>query len=946
MRTALVVLALTLSALTVAEAKTRFSRYRSWNSRMYPVWRDDDPRYKNCWKGGPVTFDVRNDAPTLTGAKATFNIDVGFPPNQTLLPDGQVVWAKNCTVDGTQYQQGQPVYPERNSPDEWSGVFPDGTPYTGNTGRKPRYIYVWKTWGRYWQVADGPSSLLSIGTDNVPLGSYNMEVVIYHCRGKDRFIPLGYASTQFSIIDQIPFRVSLSQVNDLNQNDQSFVQNRAVSFSVDLHDPSQYLSGSDVTFTWDFGDNSGTLISRENMVTHTYLAAGSFRPQVVLMASIPNTCDPDPTIGGATAEPTLPPVDPDTTGRNPGQLAAFLLQPDCTGGDTSVTPDISLAVPASAAAPAAEGTATGTDAAAGTDAATVDAAAAADATTVDAATTGDAATVDAAADAATVDAAAAADTATVDAAAADAAETVDAAAADAATVDAGAAADAAAVDAAAADAATVDAADAADAAVVDAAVGTEVAAAAAAPTIPAAAADAVAAVATVATNVAADAVTVANAAAAVAATVANAAAAAGITVANAAAADAVTVANAAAAAAADAAAAAEAAAADAAAAAAAAAAGAINVDAAVAADATADATVAAADTAAAAEEPAAPEDGATVAPLVEAAAEGAAVDLAATVLPEAPAAEDAAVVDAAVATEAAAVVAVVPVADEAELAVNANDVAATEAAVIVAATPDENEVALNALTAVPVPPTAAAAAVNEIGAQVEVEVGTEAAQMALVVAKRQAPEMPADNGCNIVRYGSFSTELQIVQGIENVEIVEVNNVVTLSTEVDQNAVDLTVTCQGSMPSEVCTVISDADCATPVQTMCNAVAPDPDCQMVLRQFFNDTGVFCINVSLTNEVSLAMTSARVSVTVGSASSAGGAVGVVMGMLVLACVAGVLALAYRRFKQYRPLSEDSADSPLGSSGRTSVPLLLWNLLSRQSAGESRPLLQGRVV
>lgn len=47
-----------------------------------------------------MTFDVRNDAPTLTGAKATFNIDVRFPPNQTMLNDGQVVWSRNCTVDG------------------------------------------------------------------------------------------------------------------------------------------------------------------------------------------------------------------------------------------------------------------------------------------------------------------------------------------------------------------------------------------------------------------------------------------------------------------------------------------------------------------------------------------------------------------------------------------------------------------------------------------------------------------------------------------------------------------------------------------------------------------------------------------------------------------------------------------------------------------------------
>lgn len=70
----------------------------------------------------------------------------------------------------------------------------------------------------------------------------------------------------------------------------------------------------------------------------------------------------------------------------------------------------------------------------------------------------------------------------------------------------------------------------------------------------------------------------------------------------------------------------------------------------------------------------------------------------------------------------------------------------------------------------------------------------------------------------------------------------------------------------SLPNEVCTVISDADCITPVETVCNAATPSPDCQMILRQFFNDSGVFCINVSLTNDVSLAVASARVSVTLG--------------------------------------------------------------------------------
>lgn len=43
---------------------------------------------------------------------------------------------------------GQAVYPEPNIPQEWNGVFPDGTPFTKISNQKPRFIYVWKTWGK------------------------------------------------------------------------------------------------------------------------------------------------------------------------------------------------------------------------------------------------------------------------------------------------------------------------------------------------------------------------------------------------------------------------------------------------------------------------------------------------------------------------------------------------------------------------------------------------------------------------------------------------------------------------------------------------------------------------------------------------------------------------------------------------------------------------------
>ncbi|KAL4655595.1 melanocyte protein PMEL [Arapaima gigas] len=728
MKTILTALILAVFFSTLARCSSHFRRYRSWNSRMYPVWNNGDSRYKDCWTGGEVTFDIQNDSPTLTGAKTTFNIDLRFPLNQIVLPGGQVVWAQNCTVNGTHYHQGQPVYPEHNGTREWSGVFPDGTPFTETSDRKPRYVYVWKTWGRYWQVADGPSSSLTIGTDNIPLGSYSMEVVIYHYRGKDKFIPLGYAYTRFSITDLVPFTVSVSQMNDVNEADQNFIQNRAIAFSISLHDPSHYLKESDIIFNWDFGDNSGTLISRELSVTHTYIYPGSFRPQVVLQASIPNpgcttTANPgtpvNPTVDPVTSQPPPTPAEQGSTGTaaNPSQQQ--------TGDILLTSPnEIALAVSAQPAVAEVEGGVTVVLA----PEAEIPALSAAEVTTG------------------------------ADGNAAPAAEEV-----------------------------------------------------------------------VVAPSLAAS-----QAPVMVEASVTDTAGAEGLV---------------------------------------------INA---------ATSTVPA------------DMDLAISAVVADAANTAAPMDAAAVTIPQAD------VTPAVSISAAAVVVPSVTLPGEAEAA--ELDTEAEEA---------------------------------DSGVQVPEII---AAETPLVVAKRQAPEISPD-GCIIYRYGSYSADLNIVgklcsQGIESVEIVQVANV--MMSEMQQNAVDLTVTCQGSLPNKVCTVISDADCATPVQTVCNAVTPSSECQLILRQFFNDSGVFCINVSMTNNVSLAVTSARVSVTTGSSSMAARTVLIVLGVMVLACAVGAVAFTYRRFKQYHPLREDSLESP----GRTPISVLFWNFLSQHTAGESRPLLQGRVV
>ncbi|XP_042369584.1 melanocyte protein PMEL-like, partial [Plectropomus leopardus] len=165
----------------------------------------------------------------------------------------------------------------------------------------------------------------------------------------------------------------------------------------------------------------------------------------------------------------------------------------------------------------------------------------------------------------------------------------------------------------------------------------------------------------------------------------------------------------------------------------------------------------------------------------------------------------------------------------------------------------------------------------------------------VLVAKRDADDKPSDDDCVIYRYGSFCTGIEVFEGIEKVEIVQMDNAVIATPDMDKNVLDVTVTCQGSFPKEVCSVILDAECLKPIHTACNMVEPSKECQLVLRHFFNDSGVYCINVSMANDVSLAATSAKVNVDKGSGLSSPGTIAMVMGVLVLVLAVGVVAYSY---------------------------------------------------
>ncbi|XP_073519811.1 melanocyte protein PMEL isoform X2 [Phyllobates terribilis] len=655
---------------------------------MYPVWKGSEAQKRDCWTGGQVTFTIQNDAPTLTGAKATFYIQLNFPHNQTLLPNGQVVWSQNYTDNSTWVSAGEPVYPDESAEGS-KCTFPDGRPFPREAEKKrSKFVYVWQAWGKYWQVVDGPSSNLTVETDGIPLGSYTMDVVVYHYRGRQKFIPIGSTSSQFAITDQIPVSVSISQVLDLDQEDRRFIQNRAVSFSVAVHDPSNYLETSDISFSWDFGDESGTLITRNTGVTHTYVSPGVFKAKVVVQAAIPiSPC--------GSAAPVVTTAQEDVTTNQPAEPTTGAAT---TNGQLTVVPsDTTVLVPINSTL-------------------------------------------------------------------------------------------------------SLDGAD--DLSVTETSVNNEVA------------------LDSASVEPGTDQATVPNA-------------------------------------------------------------------------------ILEAETS----------------QVVVVSGEDAVTEALPDVLPT---------TQEVIPSNAAAITEVVPT----EVVETGTRLAE-----------DTVESAAPSATTEEVSSTLAPAEVTDLAASSEAVQITAANGEVLLLAKRQAPEGQYV-GCLLYRYGTFASDLEIVSGIESVQIVQVEPIVATGLE---NAVDLMVTCQGSVPREACTVISDLNCENPQQTVCNPVEPSSDCQLVLRQVFNDTGVYCVNVSLTDDVSLAVASAQVSVSSGAASSVSG-IAVTVGVLLVALAVATVAYTYRHLKTYTPLRTEHSGNWFPD--RPSLRLFIQNALGRSLSGENSPLLNGRVV
>nr|XP_032818521.1 transmembrane glycoprotein NMB [Petromyzon marinus] len=199
----------------------------------------------------------------------------------------------------------------------------------------------------------------------------------------------------------------------------------------------------------------------------------------------------------------------------------------------------------------------------------------------------------------------------------------------------------------------------------------------------------------------------------------------------------------------------------------------------------------------------------------------------------------------------------------------------------------------------------------------------------------KSPPTPSPT-CQLVRYGSFTANVTIVEGISSVAVVALMpSVVTMQ---GGGAVDFMVTCSGSLPSEVCTVVSDEACVWPVSGSCRPLvlaAGDP-CSLTLREQFNGSGIFCLNVSLADAVSLAVVSTYVDFNAESTSAKFLGPAVFFAGIVPLVLLGLLF--YKKYRQYTPVAPPGMELSHGPG------TLDWVKFIRNKSGEKNPLLNAQ--
>ncbi|NXR98405.1 QNR71 protein, partial [Oxylabes madagascariensis] len=120
-----------------------------------------------------------------------------------------------------------------------------------------------------------------------------------------------------------------------------------------------------------------------------------------------------------------------------------------------------------------------------------------------------------------------------------------------------------------------------------------------------------------------------------------------------------------------------------------------------------------------------------------------------------------------------------------------------------------------------------------------------------------------DGGCHIYRNGYYESSIAVVEGILEVNIIQMTSIQMTESQAENSLVDFVVTCQGSLPTDVCTVVSDPTCQVSKSVVCDPIVVTDECLLTIRRAFEEPGTYCINITLGDDTSQALASALISV-----------------------------------------------------------------------------------
>ncbi|KAM4028242.1 protein QNR-71-like isoform 1-T1 [Anomaloglossus baeobatrachus] len=169
-----------------------------------------------------------------------------------------------------------------------------------------------------------------------------------------------------------------------------------------------------------------------------------------------------------------------------------------------------------------------------------------------------------------------------------------------------------------------------------------------------------------------------------------------------------------------------------------------------------------------------------------------------------------------------------------------------------------------------------------------------------------APYTTPAPDCFIYRYGYYMNNITIVDGILEVNIIEMTSVQISASPSGSSVIDFVVTCEGSLPTDACTIVSDDSCMVPRDMVCDEVPASAQCLLTLRRAF-EPGSYCVNITLSDGASLALASTLVSIDGGSTQQSVSTVLIPLALVALVALLIGVAL-YRTSKEYKPIANAS--------------------------------------